>query len=495
MAGAYAKPKLDYLSANKEPMIPRENFPSEVGQVIAWIESFFERLESLPVKSQMQPGQVIEQLPKEAPVKGEVMSDILNDLDRIILPGMTHWQHPGFHAYFPANGSVESLFAEFITAALGAQCMIWDTSPAAAELEQRVLEWIRDELQLAKHFEGVIQDSASSATLVAILTAREVKTDFRSNEDGVPSNLRVYCSHETHSSIDKAVGIAGIGRRNLVHIDVDDRGRLLPEVLKERIQSDIEQGYIPCCVVASIGTTGRLAIDPLAVIADICNEHDVWLHVDAAFAGTAALLPEYRWIIEGINEADSFVFNPHKWMFTNFDCSAYYVRDAEVLIKTFEILPEYLKTKSRGQVNDYRDWGIPLGRRFRALKLWFVMRSFGMEGIRKRLRQHIKLNDYFSEQLNSFEDFEVLQPALLNFSLFRYRPSGEFDQEQLNLFNQQLLDQINRGGKAFLSHTKIDGMYAIRCVIGQTYVEKRHVDALLQLLQETADNLNQGAKR
>ena len=241
--------------------------------------------------------------------------------------------------------------------------MIWETSPAAAELEERMAEWLRDALGLPSSLEGVIQDSASSATLVAILTAREVATEFRSNETGVPNNLRVYCSTETHSSIEKAVGISGIGKKNLVKIAVDEQFRLIPELLETQIQKDVQDGYLPCCVIAAVGTTGTVAVDPLDKIAAICQKHQIWLHVDAAYAGTALLLPEYRWMIAGIEQADSFVFNPHKWMFTNFDCSLYYVKEAGLLIKAFEVLPEYLKTKTRGLVNDYRDWGVPLGRR------------------------------------------------------------------------------------------------------------------------------------
>ena len=327
------------------------------------------------------------------------MTIILKDLDRIITPGITHWQHPNFHAYFPANSSVESQLGEMITTAIGAQCMIWDTSPAAAELEERMMEWMRDMMSLPKDFTGVIQDTASTATLAAILTAREVKTNFKSNEEGVPGNLRVYCSTETHSSIEKGVMISGIGSKNLVKIPVDEQMRMIPEALDQQVAQDIKDGLVPCCVIAAVGTTGTLAVDQIDLLGTICKKYRVWLHVDAAYAGTALVLPEYQWMIKGIEKADSFVLNPHKWMFTNFDCTAYYVKDTEALIKTFEVMPEYLKTSSRGLVNDYRDWGIPLGRRFRALKLWFVIRSFGIQGIRETLRKHIQLNEYFAEEL------------------------------------------------------------------------------------------------
>ena len=446
-------------------------------------------MESLPVKSTVKPKEIYRQIPQAPPEHGESLDTILNDMETKILPGITHWQHPNFHAYFPANASLESLFAEFITAAIGAQCMIWETSPAAAELEERVMEWLRDSMGIPSDFEGVIQDTASSATLVAILTAREVLTDFRSNEEGVPNHLRVYCSAETHSSIEKAVAISGIGTKNLQKIEVDDHLRLKPQALESQIKSDISAGYKPCCVIATIGTTGTVAVDPLKDMAAICKKYKIWLHVDAAYAGTALLLPEYRWMIDDIEAADSFVFNPHKWMFTNFDCSVYFIKNAATLIKTFEVLPEYLKTQTRGKVNDYRDWGIPLGRRFRALKLWFVIRSYGLEGLRGTLRKHIQLNDYFASQIKVLPGFELMTEPFLNFTAFRYHPSGKTLQE-INLLNKQLLDDLNASGELFLSHTKIDDQYILRIVIGQTYVEKKHVDKALSIIKKIAKTLS-----
>ena len=306
-------------------------------------------------------------------------------------------------------------------------------------------------------------------------------TGFKSNEEGVPNNLRVYCSTQTHSSIDKAVGISGIGKKNLIKIPVDDQMRLIPELLEKQIVEDLANGLVPCCVVAAIGTTGTVAVDPVKPIAQICKKYKIWLHVDAAFAGTALLLPEYRWMAEGVEGADSFVFNPHKWMFTHFDCSVYFVKDVNVLIRTFEILPEYLKTNTRGLVNDYRDWGIPLGRRFRALKLWFVIRGFGLDGIRKRLREHIALNEFFAGQIDKHPDFELVLQPFLNFSCFRYHPAGA-DPAQLNDLNEQLKDKLNKTGQLFLSHTKIDDKYVLRFVIGQTYVEQEHVEKALEMI-------------
>ncbi len=470
-------------------MLNPKDFKKEAGPVVDWIDRYMNNIKSLPVKSKIEPGDIYAAIPQEAPLKSESMEQIMEDLDRIILPGMTHWQHPGFHAYFPANSSVESVLAETLTSAMGAQCMIWETSPAAAELEQRMMEWLRDAMGIPGSYEGVIQDSASSASLVSLITAREVATGFRSNEDGVPPNLRVYCSKETHSSIEKGVAVCGIGTKNLVKIGVDQQMRMDPTELETRIHEDLEAGLRPCAVVAAIGTTSTVAVDPLEEIAAICKKYGIWLHVDAAYAGTALLLPEYRWMIKGIEQADSFVFNPHKWMFTNFDCSVYLVKDAELLIKTFEILPEYLKTKTRGAVNDYRDWGVPLGRRFRALKLWFVIRSFGLEGIQEKLRAHIQMNKDFSRALQKIEGMHLPLEPFLNFTCFRLQPEGMKDPDVLNQLNEAFLEEINRSGKLFLTHTKINGLYTIRMLTGQTYVEEKDVERALVLIDSAAQTV------
>jgi aromatic-L-amino-acid decarboxylase len=472
-------------------MLKPENFLNDSTKVLQWIDHYINHITDFPVKSQVAPGDIYRRIPPEAPQDPESLKQIIQDLDEFIISGITHWQHPNFHAYFPANTSVESVFAEFITSAIGAQCMIWETSPAAAELEQRMMEWLRDAMGIPSSCEGVIQDSASSASLVALLTAREVATGFTSNEEGVPNNLRVYCSTETHSSIEKAVGVCGIGKRNLVKISVDQELRMDPDVLESQIRTDLEKGYKPCAVVAALGTTGTVSVDPLKEIAAICKKHGIWLHVDAAYAGSALLLPEYRWMIEGIEQVDSFVFNPHKWMFTNFDCSVYFVKRADLLIKTFEILPEYLKTRTRGQVNDYRDWGVPLGRRFRALKLWFVIRSMGLEGIRNKLRYHVDLNRYFSDSIQNIPGIELPLKPFLNFSCFRLHPTGMEAKDELNDLNERFLEEVNREGKLFLTHTKIRGLYTIRMIIGQTYVEKGHVDLALKVIRSAADHVLQ----
>jgi len=462
-----------------------KEFRSYAHEFVDWMADYLEQVDKLPVKAQVEPGDIYRQIPDKAPVKGESMAEIFIDFMNIILPGMTHWQSPNFFAYFPANSSYPSLLAEMLTATLGAQCMKWETSPAAAELEEKMMEWLKEMTGLPKHFQGVIQDSASTATLVAILNAREKLSEFRVNEKGMKwfDNFRVYCSTETHSSIEKAVKIAGIGSQNLVKVGVDDRHSLDPRLLKQAIEADLKVGNKPVCVVATLGTTGVTAIDPLAEIAKICSRHGIWLHVDAAFAGSALILPEFRWMIKGVEYADSFVFNPHKWLFTNFDCSAFYVKDKYSLIRTLQVLPEYLRTADQGKVNDYCDWSVPLGRRFRALKLWFVLRSFGTEALQEKLRDHIRMARSLAELIGQEEEFELMAPVTMNLVCFRYRPKGVEDENELNRINEALLKKINDSGKIFLTHTKINGKYVLRMVIGQTNVEQRHVDQAWELLR------------
>ena len=334
-----------------------EEFRASGHELVDWMADYFKNIENYPVKSKVKPKQIINQLPLEPPEKGEPFADLMEDFNKIIIPGITHWEHPSYFAYFNANNSYPSILAEMLTATLGAQCMIWQTSPAAAELEERVMEWTAKLIGLPDIFTGVIQDTASTATLCSLLTAREKLSDFKINKSGLYNHkkLTVYCSEQSHSSIEKAVKIIGLGNNYLRKIAVDDNFAMIPSQLDNTIAKDIENGFQPLAVVAATGTTGSTAIDPLKEIGIICNKYKVWLHVDAAYAGTGLVVPEKRWMIEGIEKADSFVFNPHKWMFTNFDCSAYFVKDKEALIRTFEIMPEYLKTKEDDRVNNYRD--------------------------------------------------------------------------------------------------------------------------------------------
>lgn len=452
---------------------------------------YLEQVEKLPVKAQSEPGDIYRQLPDKAPMDGERMEDVFRDFIQIILPGMTHWQSPNFFGYFPANSSYPSVLAEMLTATLGAQCMKWETSPAAAELEERLMNWLKEMTGLPRNFQGVIQDSASSATLVAILSAREKHSDYQVNEKGLKwhDNFRVYSSNETHSSVEKAVKVAGLGSHNLVKVAVDEDYRMDVRALKNAIEADLKVNNKPICVVATLGTTGSTAVDPLEEIASICSRYDIWLHVDAAYAGSALILPEYRWMIKGVEYADSFVFNPHKWLFTNFDCSAYFVKDKYALLRTLQIVPEYLKTQNQGKVNDYCDWGIPLGRRFRALKLWFVIRSFGVKGLQDKLKHHLTLAEKLSDVIREDPDFEIMAPVNFNLICFRYKPAGMEETTALDKLNESLLREINRSGKAYLTHTRLDGQFVLRMVIAQTNVEQRHVDQAWKLIREKAGEI------
>lgn len=465
-------------------MINSQEFRKQAHLFVDWMADYLEDIEKYPVKSKVSPGDILNRLPDFPPEDSETIETIFLDFQNIILPGITHWQSPNFFAYFPANSSFPSLLAEMLTATLGSQCMIWETSPAAAELEEQVLNWLKSMIGIPENFYGVIQDTASTATLTAILTARERFSNFEINEKGFSKNdFRVYCSTETHSSIDKAVKIAGLGKENLVKIPVDDQYRMNVALLEEAISNDIKNGLKPLCVIATIGTTGSTAIDPLKEISNICLNFGVWLHVDAAFAGSALILDEYKWMIESIELIDSFVFNPHKWMFTNFDCSVYYVKDKESLINTFTIQPEYLKTKTAGKVNDYRDWGIQLGRRFRALKLWFVIRNFGVKGIKEKISTHIELAMEIENLIIQSKDFEMITPRTLNLVCFRFKPHSISDENEINRLNENLLQTANASGELFITHTKLDGKYTLRLVIGQTNVDKHHVMKAWELIQ------------
>jgi aromatic-L-amino-acid decarboxylase len=456
-------------------------------QFVDWVADYLDGAEKYPVLSSVKPGEIKARLPLEPPTQPEPMGRIFADFREIILPGITHWQHPGWFAYFPANNSPASVLAEILTAGLGSQCMIWQTSPAAAELEDRVLEWLRQMLGLPEGMVGVIQDTASTATLCALLSAREKATKFSSNQSGFTAGLTVYASDQTHSSIEKGVKIAGYGIDHLRLIPTDDAYAMIPEKLEAAIGLDKERGLTPACVVATIGTTSSTAVDPLSAIGRICRRQGVWLHVDAAFAGSACILPERRSLLEGAEFMDSFVMNPHKWLFTNFDCSAYFVKDPGVLVRTFEIHPEYLKTGVDAHVKNYRDWGIQLGRRFRALKLWFVIRSYGVEGLQALLREHIRLGQLFKGWVENDRRFELLAPVPFSLVCFRFN-DGRAD-EALDVFNKKLLESVNAEGRVFLTHTSLRGRYTLRLAIGQRTTQERHVREAWEIIVRKAEVL------
>ncbi len=463
----------------------KEMFRRHGHEFIDWVADYFDEVEKYPVRSTVRPGDIKAVLPKLPPETGETMEEIFSDFREIIMPGITHWQHPGWFAYFPANNSPASVLAELLTAGLGAQCMIWQTSPAAAELEEVVMNWLGRMLGLPEAMSGVIQDTASTATLCALLTAREKATNYESNRSGLRRPLCVYTSGEGHSSIDKDVKIAGYGIKYLRHIPTDHNFAMIPEELEKAIVKDREEGLEPACLIGTIGTTSSTAVDPLAEIGAICRRYGLWFHVDAAFGGTAALLEEKKHLLEGSEYFDSFVFNPHKWMLTNFDCSAYFVRDEEALVRTFEIHPEYLKTGRDAEVKNYRDWGIQLGRRFRALKLWFVIRTYGVEGLKEMVREHLRLAGLFKKWVEDDSRFELMAPVQFSLVCFRLNKDG-LTEEELARLNAALLEKVNQTGRVFLTHTTLKGRYAIRMSIGQRTTQERHVRAAWDLITENA---------
>ena len=467
-----------------------DEFRRNAHQLVDWMADYFENVSQLPITPAGRPGDIRQQLPSAAPVAGEPFDQLFADFQSIVMPGMTLWNHPGWFAYFPGNNSPPSVLAEMLTATLGAQCMSWATSPAATELEQVVMDWLRQMIGLPPGFDGVIQDTASTATLVALLTARERATSHAVGSRGlaaVGERLTVYASAEAHSSVEKGVKLAGYGVECLRRIPVDESYAMDPGALAEAITRDRAAGYHPTCVVATVGTTSSTAIDPLAHIAEICRRQGVWLHVDAAYAGTAAIVPELRHHFAGMEAADSIVINPHKWMLVNFDCTAYFVRDRATLLRTFQLTPEYLRTSHDREVVNFRDWGIQLGRRFRALKVWFVLRSYGIEGLQRFVRAHVEMAQDLARQIASTPEFELMAPVPFGLVCFRYHPAGvDPDDPVLDRLNQELLERVNATRRVHLTHTRLAGCYVIRLVIGQWQTQPSHVEDAWQLIQSAA---------
>ena len=463
-----------------------EEFRRHGRAVVDWVADYMERVESLPVLSRVRPGEVRSLLPPDPPERGEPFEAVLADVERVILPGITHWQSPNFFAFFPANASGPSILGELLSAGLGVQGMLWATSPACTELETHVLDWMAQMTELPAAFRsagtggGAIQDSASGAALCALVAARERATGSSSNERGCDGRLTAYASTQAHSSIEKAVKLAGLGRANLRLVEVDGRFAMRPEALEEAIARDAAAGLTPCFVAATVGTTSSNGMDPLPAIGEICRRRGLWLHVDGAMAGTAALCPEFRPLFRGLELADSYCFNPHKWMFTNFDCDCFYVADRRALITALSILPEYLRNAATesGAVIDYRDWQVSLGRRFRALKLWFVIRHYGVEGLRHHVRRHVALAQEFAGWVREDRRFELAVEPPLNLVCFRHRGG--------DVANQALLDELNGSGALYLTHTRLDGKLTLRMSIGQTHTERRHVEAAWDWIRRAA---------
>ena len=454
--------------------------------VVDWIADYQSRVESFPVLSQAKPGQVRASLPEKPPAQGEPFESLLKDVERLILPGVTHWQSPNFFAYFPCNASGPGILGDLVSSGLGVQGMLWSTSPACTELETHVMDWLVGMLGLPEKFlssqsgGGVIQDTASSAALCALLAARERATNYVSNKKGCNGRLVAYASTQTHSSLEKAAMIAGIGTDNLRLIEVDDNFAMSADALARQIEADKRARLTPCFVCATVGTTSSNAMDPVGAIGEICRKNDLWLHVDAAMSGTAMLCPEFRHLQDGVGLADSYNFNPHKWMFTNFDCNCFWVADRKALIQTLSILPEYLRNQATesGAVIDYRDWHIQLGRRFRSLKLWFVIRHYGVEGLQHHIREHVRLAQEFAGWVRNDNRFELAAPAPLNLVCFRHKGG--------DAANQAIMDRLNRSGGLFLTHTKLKSKLTLRLCVGQTNTKARHVERAWRRIQEEA---------
>ncbi|PIQ09508.1 MAG: amino acid decarboxylase [Ignavibacteriales bacterium CG18_big_fil_WC_8_21_14_2_50_31_20] len=452
-----------------------------------WVEKYFNNLEEFPVLSNTKPGNIKKQLPTNPPAKSESYENIISDLNNIILPGVTHWNHPKFMAYFNSTSSDPGIFAELVSAAFNTNGMLWKSNPASTELEEVTLNWFRKMLGLSDNFWGIIYDLASSSTMHAIVAARENLDDYAIREKGFGGvqnkpRLRLYASEQAHSSIEKGAIVAGIGLEGVRKIKVDENFRMIPKELGNAIAEDKLNGWKPFCVVATVGTTSTTSIDPVSEISKICKTENVWLHVDAAHAGVAAIVPEMKYLFDGVENADSIVVNPHKWMFTPVDLSVLFTKHKGILKQAFSIIPEYLKTDEDNEVTNFMDYGIQLGRRFRSLKLWFIIRHYGTEGIIEIIREHLRLGKMFSNWIVENPNFELLAPTPLSTICFRAITNNLKSDEELNLFNKKLMDNINATGKVFLSHTVLNGKFTIRVVISGIRTEERHVMEIFGIL-------------
>ena len=454
-----------------------EAFRRDAHRLADWIADYLADSGRYPVLSRVAPGDIVRALPTEAPVAGESFERIFEDFERVILPGITHWNHPSFFAYFAITGSAPGVLAEFLSAALNVQAMLWRTSPAATELEEVTLGWLRRLVNLPDTFDGVIYDTASISTLHALAAARERSvTNVRSQGLAGAGRYRIYCSDQTHSSIDKAVILLGFGHDAIRKIPSDGEFRMRVDALATAIAEDRADGWTPLATVATVGTTSSTSRDPVADIATICERESMWLHVDAAYAGVAAMVPGYEHILDGAERADSIVLNPHKWLFTPFDLSVLYTRDMQTLCAAFSLTPEYLKTAEAGLARNLMDTGIQLGRRFRALKLWIVLRHFGADGLRARLAEHMRLARLFASWVDAADDFERVAPVPFSVVCFRAVPTALRGNERaIDDLNSRLVDEVNESGQMFLSHTRLDGRYVIRLAIGNLHTTEHHV--------------------
>ena len=485
-----------------------EEFRRHGHEVIDWIADYLAHAERHPVLAQVEPGELRSRLPASPPLRGEPMGEILADVDRLVVPALTHWNHPSFFAYFATSSSAPGIFGELLSAAFDTKAMLWRTSPASTELEEVALDWLRQMMGLPREFEGIIYDTASVASLHAIAAAREA-LNLRIREDGMSGRpdlplLRLYASEQSHSSIEKALIALGLGQRSLVKVPTDTEFRMDARALARLVEEDRRAGALPFCVVATVGTTSTTSVDPVPEIADVCGRENLWLHVDAAYAGSAAVVPELRHILGGCERADSLVTNPHKWLFTPFDLSALYSRRLDVLRRAFTLVPEYLRTPEQDSVRNGSDYGVQLGRRFRALKLWMIIRYFGHEGLAARLREHCRLARLFASLVGGSADWELLAPVPLSVVCFRARPgvegeAGEARAERedsverdrrLDALNERLMNAVNATGEVFISHTKLNGLFTLRLAVGNIRTTEGHVRRAWRLLNEKLAELS-----
>ena len=470
--------------------LSRDELISEGRVILDWIADYLEHPDRYPVLSRARPGEVRAALPASPPSSPEALSDILRDFETTIIPGITHWNHPAFFGYFATSSSIPGILAEMLIATLDVKAMLWKTSPAATELEQLVTDWLRQMLGLQEGWFGITADTASISSMLALAAAREAKPELAIRERGMTGRpdlprLRVYASAHAHSSIDKAALALGLGLENVVHIEADDDFRMKPEALAAAVAADRAAGHLPLACVATVGTTSTSSIDPVPAIAEICRSEQMWLHVDGAYGGMLAIVPEYRHVLTGVDGADSLVVNPHKWLFTPFDCSAFFTKRPEVLKRAFSLVPEYLVTREQDEVVNYMDYGVQLGRRFRALKLWMVIRAFGVDGLIERLREHCALARALASWIEATEGWELMAPVPFGLVCFRYAPKDTSETER-DCINEQIMHDVNDGGEAFLSHTRLGGRFTLRASIGNIRTQERHVRLLWDRLRDAA---------
>ena len=455
-----------------------------------WSSDYLERIDTYPVRAQTSPGDIAKQIPASPPDAGESMEQIMEDFSKIVPPGMTHWQHPRFFAYFPSNAAPAAMIAEQLAGTMAAQCMLWQTSPAATEIEMRMVDWLRQSVGLPDTFDGVLQDTASSATLCAILTMREKALDWQGNQKGL-SNLptvRVYASTRTHTSIDKAMWVAGLGQDNLVKIATDENFSMNVDALAQAIKHDRDNGMLPAGIVVCVGGTSMGATDNVRAVCELAQAEGLYTHIDAAWAGSAMICPEYRYLWDGAELADSIVLNPHKWLGASMECSAHLVKDPATLVKTLAIQPEYLKTYGRDGIINFSEWSVQLGRRFRALKVWFLLRAYGLDGLRTMIRNHVSWSEELCSRLDAEPDFQITTQPILSLFTFRFNPHTDQTQTDLDALNLELVNRINDDGRIYLTQTIHDGMLVIRFMCGQFDMEHRDIEIAFNVITSLARN-------